>query len=37
MIHKQFPQAIIYQHMDDILLADSDISILERMFNKVKK
>lgn len=37
MIRKQFPQSIIYHYMDDILLSDSDINILERMFDEVKK
>ena len=36
MICKQFPQSIIYHYMDDILLADPDINILERMFDEVK-
>ena len=33
----QFPQSIIYHFMDGILLADSDINIVERMFDEVKK
>lgn len=37
MIRKQFPQSIIYHYMDDILLSDSDINILERMCDEVKK
>ena len=37
MIHKQFPQSIICHYMDDILLANSDINILERMFDEVEK
>ena len=30
IIHKQFPESIIYHYMDDILLADSDADTLER-------
>ena len=37
MIRKQFPQSIIYHYMDDILLADSDINTVERMFDEVQK
>ena len=37
MIHKQFPESIVYHYMDDILLSDSNVDILERMFEKVKK
>jgi len=37
MIRKQFPQSIIYHYMDDILFSDSDINILERIFDEVKK
>jgi hypothetical protein len=33
MIHKQFPQSIIYQYTDDILLANPDINILQKMFD----
>ena len=36
MIHKQFPQSIIYHYMDDILLADPDINIVESMFDEAK-
>lgn len=35
--HKQFPQSIIYQYMDDILLADSKVGMLEKMFEAVKE
>ena len=37
IICKQFPQSIIYHYMDDILLADSDLDTLEKMFEVVKK
>lgn len=37
MICKQFPQSIIYHYMDALLLIDSDINTLERMFDEVKK
>jgi hypothetical protein len=37
MIRKQFLQSIIYHYMDDILLTDSEINVLERMFDEVKK
>ena len=37
IIHKQFPKSIAYHCMDDILLSDSTIDTLERMFEEVKK
>jgi hypothetical protein len=32
IIHKQFPQSIIYHYMDDILLAASDKGAFENTF-----
>ena len=37
IICKQFPQSIIYHYMDDILLADANINIMDRMFDEVNK
>ena len=37
IVHKQFPQSIIYRYMDDILLADSDKDVLEKMFKETKR
>ena len=37
IIHSQFHQSIVYQYIDDILLAYSNVDTLERMFEKVKK
>lgn len=37
IIHKQFPQSIIYHYMDDILLADSDKDVLENMFKMTQR
>lgn len=34
--HKQFPQSIIY-YIDDILIATSDINILEKIFAEVQQ
>ena len=36
IIHRQFPQSIIY-HYIDILLADSDADTLEKMFSETKR
>ena len=36
MLHKKFPQSIVYDYMDDMLLADSNIDTSERMFEEVK-
>lgn len=36
MISQQFPRSIFYHYMGDILLADSDIDILERIFDEEK-
>lgn len=36
MIYQQFPHSILYHYMGDILLTDSDIDILERMFDEEK-
>jgi hypothetical protein len=33
----QFPQSIIYHYMGDILLADSDADILEKMFKETQR
>ena len=37
IIHKQYAKSIIYYYMDGILLSDSNIDTLERMFEEVKK
>jgi hypothetical protein len=37
MIHKQFLHSIIYHYIDDILMADAYITILKRIFDKVKQ
>ena len=37
IICKQFPKSTIYHYMDDILLSDSNMDTLERMFEEVKK
>ena len=37
MICVQFPQSVIYHLVDDILLADSNVDTLEKMFEEVKK
>ena len=37
MILKQYPQSTIYHYMDDTILADSDINILERLFDEIRK
>ena len=34
-IPKQFPESIVYNYMDDILLSDSNADTLERMFEEV--
>ena len=36
IIHKQFPESIIYHYMDDTLLADSGTNTLEKMFKKTQ-
>ena len=36
IICRQFPKSVIYHYMDNILLSDSNIDTLERMFEKVK-
>ena len=36
IIRKQFPKSITYHYMDDILLSDSNIDTLERMFGEIK-
>ena len=33
---RKFPKSIIYHYMDDILLSNSNIDTLERMFEEVK-
>ena len=33
----QFPQSIICHYIDDILFANSDLNIMERMFDEKKK
>jgi hypothetical protein len=37
IICKQFPRAIVYHYMDDILLADSDKDVLENMFKVTQR
>jgi hypothetical protein len=37
IIHKQFPQSILYHYVDDILLADSDKDDLENMFQVTQR
>lgn len=37
IILKNFPQAIIYHYMDDILLADADKDVLENMFTVTQR
>ena len=37
MIFKSFPLSIIYHYVKDVLLADSDKGILQKMFNEVKR
>ena len=37
IIHNQFPKSITYHYMDDILLSDSNMDTLERIFEEVKK
>ena len=37
ILRKLFPQSIIYHYMDDILLADSNLETLEKLFEELKK
>lgn len=37
IIFRQFPQSIIYHYIIDILLADSDVDTLEKMFGENKE
>lgn len=37
IIFRQFPQSIIYHYINDILLADSDVDTLEKMFGENKE
>ena len=35
--HKQFPKSVVYYYTDVILLSDSNVDTLERMFEEIKK
>ena len=37
MICKKFLESVVYNYVNDILLSDSNVDVLERMFEEVKK